>query len=387
MDVAFEKGEGVWLFDTDGRKYLDAISGIAVCGLGHCHPAITRTIQDQAARLVHTSNLYRITHQEMLGQRLCEVTGMDAAFFGNSGAEANECAIKIARLFGHSKSIEKPTIIVMDHSFHGRTLATLTATGSRKVQAGFEPLVQGFVRAPFNDLDAVRTIAQNNPNVVAVLVEPVQGEGGIYVASDEYLQGLRALCDEQDWLLMLDEIQTGNGRTGTYFAYQQMGFVPDVVTTAKGLGNGLPIGACLARGAAATAFKPGNHGSTYGGNPLCCATALAVVNTIVGENLPARAQALGERIRQSFREQLDGTDYVTDIRGKGLMIGIELKEPCAELVLLAKEQGLLINVTAEKVIRLLPALVMSDSEADQLVTLLTRLIKTWAADERAKPRR
>lgn len=387
MDVAFEKGEGVWLFDTDGNRYLDAISGIAVCGLGHCHPKITRVIQEQAARLVHTSNLYRITNQELLGKKLCEVSGMDAVFFGNSGAEANECAIKIARLYGHGKEIDKPTIIVMDHSFHGRTLATLTATGSRKVQAGFEPLVQGFVRAPYNDLDAVRTIASNNPKVVAVLVEPVQGEGGINIASEAYLQGLRTICDENGWLLMLDEIQTGNGRTGTYFAYQQMGFMPDVVTTAKGLGNGLPIGACLARGPAATTFKPGNHGSTYGGNPLCCGVALAVVDTIVSENLPARAKALGERILQGFRAQLDGAEYISEIRGKGLMIGIELKEPCAELVMLAKTQGLLINVTSDKVIRLLPALTMSDSEADQLVSTLSKLIKIWAADERTKPRR
>jgi acetylornithine aminotransferase len=387
QDVAFAKGEGVWLYDTEGKKYLDAISGIAVCGLGHCHPRITRAIQDQAARLVHTSNLYRITNQELLGKRLCEVSGMDACFFGNSGAEANECAIKIARLYGHGKEIEKPAIIVMDHSFHGRTLATLSATGSRKVQAGFEPLVTGFVRAPYNDLDAVKTIAQNNPNVVAILVEPVQGEGGIHIASDEYMKGLRAICDERGWLLMLDEIQTGNGRTGTYFAYQQMGFLPDVVTTAKGLGNGLPIGACIARGVAAQTFKPGNHGSTYGGNPLCCGVALEVVNTLVEENLPARAKALGERMVQGFRERLEGADYVTEIRGKGLMIGIELKEPCAELVMLARAQGLLINVTSDNVIRLLPALTMTDGEADQLVDQLSKLIKVWAADERSKPRK
>lgn len=387
QDVAFAKGEGVWLYDTEGKKYLDAISGIAVCGLGHCHPRITRAIQEQAARLVHTSNLYRITNQELLGKRLCEVSGMDACFFGNSGAEANECAIKIARLYGHGKEIEKPAIIVMDHSFHGRTLATLSATGSRKVQAGFEPLVTGFVRAPYNDLDAVKTIAQNNPNVVAILVEPVQGEGGIHIASDEYMKGLRAICDERGWLLMLDEIQTGNGRTGTYFAYQQMGFLPDVVTTAKGLGNGLPIGACIARGVAAQTFKPGNHGSTYGGNPLCCGVALEVVNTLVEEKLPARAKALGERMVQGFRERLEGADYVTEIRGKGLMIGIELKEPCAELVMLARAQGLLINVTSDNVIRLLPALTMTDGEADQLVDQLSKLIKVWAADERSKPRK
>lgn len=387
QDVAFTKGEGVWLYDTEGKKYLDAISGIAVCGLGHCHPRITRAIQEQAAQLVHTSNLYRIPHQEALGKRLCEISGMDGCFFGNSGAEANECAIKIARLFGHNKGIDKPAIIVMDHSFHGRTLATLSATGSRKVQAGFEPLVTGFVRAPYNDLEAVKTIAQNNPNVVAILVEPVQGEGGIHIGTDEYLQGLRTVCDEQGWLLMLDEIQTGNGRTGTYFAYQQLGFLPDVVTTAKGLGNGLPIGACIARGAAADTFKPGNHGSTYGGNPLCCGVALEVVNTITEENLPARAKALGDKLLDGFHAQLDGADYVTEIRGKGLMIGIELKEPCGELVMLARAQGLLINVTSDNVIRLLPALTMTDSEADHLVEQLCKLIKIWAADERAKPRK
>lgn len=387
QDVAFTKGEGVWLYDTEGKKYLDAISGIAVCGLGHCHPRITRAIQDQAARLVHTSNLYRIPNQEALGKRLCEISGMDGCFFGNSGAEANECAIKIARLYGHNKGIDKPTIIVMDHAFHGRTLATLSATGSRKVQAGFEPLVTGFVRAPYNDLEAVKTIAQNNPNVVAILVEPVQGEGGIHIGTDEYLQGLRTVCDEQGWLLMLDEIQTGNGRTGTYFAYQQLGFLPDVVTTAKGLGNGLPIGACIARGVAAETFKPGNHGSTYGGNPLCCGAALEVVNTIMEENLPARAKTLGNKLLDSFHAQLDGAEYVTDIRGKGLMIGIELKEPCGELVMLARAQGLLINVTSDNVIRLLPALTMTDSEADQLIEQLCKLIKIWAADERAKPRK
>lgn len=387
QDVAFTKGEGVWLYDTEGKKYLDAISGIAVCGLGHCHPRITRAIQDQVARLVHTSNLYRIPNQEALGKRLCEISGMDGCFFGNSGAEANECAIKIARLYGHNKGIDKPAIIVMDHSFHGRTLATLSATGSRKVQAGFEPLVTGFVRAPYNDLEAVKTIAQNNPNVVAILVEPVQGEGGIHIGTDDYLKGLRSVCDEQGWLLMLDEIQTGNGRTGTYFAYQQMGLLPDVVTTAKGLGNGLPIGACIARGVAADTFKPGNHGSTYGGNPLCCGVALEVVNTIVEENLPARARALGDKLLDGFRAQLDGADYITEIRGKGLMIGIELKEPCGELVMLARAQGLLINVTSDNVIRLLPALTMTDSEADQLIEQLCKLIKIWAADERAKPRK
>ncbi|MBA57368.1 MAG: aspartate aminotransferase family protein [Pseudomonadales bacterium] len=379
MSVAFDKGDGVWLYDTDGKKYLDCISGIAVCGLGHCHPRVTQTIQEQAQRLIHTSNLYRIPHQEALGARLAEVSGMEACFFGNSGAEANECAIKIARLYGHNKGVEKPAIVVADKSFHGRTLATLSATGSRKVQAGFEPLVQGFVRAPYDDLDAIRTIAENNPSVVAILVEPVQGEGGINIPGDDYLSGLRKICDDHGWLLMLDEIQTGNGRTGTYFHYQQHDLLPDVVTTAKGLGNGLPIGACLARGEAAATLKPGNHGSTYGGNPLCCATALTVVDTLLEEKLPERALKLGQRILDGFATQLEGNSIVEEIRGKGLMIGIQLAKPCAELVAQAKDNGLLINVTSDTVVRLLPALVMSDAEADQMVQAVSKLIKDFAA--------
>jgi len=380
MSITFERGDGVWLYDNEGNQYLDCISGIAVCGLGHCHPKVTQTLQEQAARLVHTSNLYRISHQEELGRRLAEITGMDACFFGNSGAEANECAIKIARLYGHNKGIEKPNIVVTDGSFHGRTLATLSATGNRKVQAGFEPLVQGFIRAPYNDLEAIRKIAENNPHVVAMLVEPVQGEGGIQIPDDQYLSGLRKICDENGWLLMLDEIQTGNGRTGSYFAYQQMGFIPDVVTTAKGLGNGLPIGACLATGEAALTLQPGNHGSTYGGNPLCCATALTVVDTIMSEQLPAKALALGQRIVDGFKDQLGGQSIVREIRGKGLLIGIELTKPCADLVGLAREQGLLINVTADKVVRLLPALVMSEDQADKMVASVSQLIKSWAAN-------
>ncbi|HAG96865.1 MAG: aspartate aminotransferase family protein [Pseudomonadales bacterium] len=379
MSVTFEKGDGVWLYDTEGKQYLDCITGIAVCGLGHCHPRVTQTIQDQAQRLVHTSNLYRIRYQEELGARLAEISNMEACFFGNSGAEANECAIKIARLYGHNKGIEKPAIVVADQSFHGRTLATLSATGNRKVQAGFEPLVQGFVRSPYNDLDAIRTIAANNTNVVAVMVEPVQGEGGINIPADDYLSGLRQICDDNGWLLILDEIQTGNGRTGTYFNYQQHGILPDVVTTAKGLGNGLPIGACLARGEAANTLKPGNHGSTYGGNPLCCATALTVVNTLVEENLPQRAAELGRRIVDNLKTQLESVAMVREVRGKGLMIGIELTQACSPLVALAKDRGLLINVTAEKVIRLLPALTMSDEESDNMVNLLSQLIKEYAA--------
>ena len=377
LPISFERGEGVWLYDKEGKKYLDALGGIAVCGLGHCHPNITTALQQQAATLLHTSNIYQIEQQQALGERLVEISGMDACFFGNSGAEANECAIKLARLYGHHKGIEKPTILVTDQSFHGRTLATLSATGNRKVQAGFEPLVQGFVRVPFNDLEAVRSIAEKNQQLVAILVEPVQGEGGINIPADNYLSELRNICDQHGLLLMLDEIQTGNGRTGSYFAYQENGILPDVVTTAKGLGNGIPIGACLAQGEAAKLFQPGNHGSTYGGNPLCCATALAVVNTIMDDNLPARAKLLGQSIVAQFKQALADVDQVEEIRGSGLMIAIEMTQPCGELVTLALENGLLINVTAEKVVRLLPPLIMTDEEAGILVSQLSQIIKQW----------
>lgn len=387
LSVAFERGEGAWLYDTDGNKYLDALSGIAVTGLGHAHPAVTHAISEQAARLMHTSNLYSIPLQDQLAERLTRIAGMDNVFFGNSGAEANEAAIKIARRYGHEKGIDLPTIIVMDNSFHGRTMATLSATGNRSAQAGFEPLVAGFVRAPYNDVEAVRTIAANNPNVVAILVEPIQGESGVAIPADDYLNQLRDICDEQDWLLMLDEVQTGNGRTGTYFAYQKNGIVPDVVTTAKGLGNGVPIGACLASGKAATVFAPGNHGSTFGGNPLACAAALAVIETINNEGLAERAQELGDRIVQGFREQLAGADYVKEVRGAGLMIAIELSEAGTELAVLSKVKGVLLNVTGGgKIVRMLPPLIMSDTEADLLVNTISKLIKIYSADDRTKPR-
>lgn len=376
----------MWLYDTDGNRYIDAITGIAVCGLGHCHPKVTQAIQAQAARLVHTSNLYRIPAQETLGQRLTAIAGMESCFFGNSGAEANECAIKLARIFGHKKGVETPTIIVMEKSFHGRTLATLTATGNRKVQAGFEPLVKGFARAPYNDIEAVRTIVKNNPSVVGVMVEPVQGEGGIHIPDSQYLPGLRALCDEFDLLLILDEIQTGNGRTGKYFAFQHTGIMPDIVTTAKGLGNGFPIGACLATGKASALFKPGNHGSTFGGNPLACTTALAVIDAIEQEHLCERAAHLGQLLVDTFKRELMGNDYVRTVRGHGLMIGIETTQPCPELPMLAKEAGLLINVTSENVIRLLPALTLTDDEALVLADAVVKIVKTWAGDERRRPR-
>jgi acetylornithine aminotransferase len=383
LPVTFAKGEGAWLWDTEGKKYLDSLAGVAVCGLGHAHPALTAAICRQAGQLVHTSNIYGIANQQVLGEKLASLSGMDRVFFSNSGAEANEAAIKLARMYGHSKGINNPAIIVMEKSFHGRTLATLTATGNRKVQAGFEPLVQGFLRVPYNDLDAIRMVGKNSPEAVAVLVEPVQGEGGINIPGNDYLQGIRALCDEHGWLMMLDEIQTGMGRTGTMFAFQQTGIVPDVMTLAKGLGNGVPIGACLARGAAAELFKPGNHGSTFGGNPLACAAGLAVIETLQKDNLMKRAELLGQRINQGFRTVLAGQPFVTDIRNQGLMIGIELDRPCGELVRMALDKGLLINVTADKVVRLLPPLILSDDEADQIVSKVSELIIAFGTTNKA----
>ncbi|BBB27215.1 acetylornithine aminotransferase [Amphritea japonica ATCC BAA-1530] len=382
LSVAFDHGEGCWLFDTDGNKYLDALSGIAVCGLGHAHPAVTTAISEQASQLIHTSNLYTIPNQELLAERLTKISGMDNVFFGNSGAEANEAAIKLARRYGHAKGIDKPATIVMEGSFHGRTMATLSATGNRSAQAGFEPLVSGFVRAPYNDVDAVKNIIANNASVVAILVEPIQGEGGVIIPADDYLNQLRELCDANDMLLMLDEVQTGNGRTGSYFAYQQNNILPDVVTTAKGLGNGVPIGACLARGKATEVLVPGTHGSTYGGNPLCCAAALAVVDTITDEKLDQRAGKLGDMIADGFRAQLGDASYVKEIRNKGLMIAIELSEAGSELAVLSKVKGVLLNVTGGgKVVRMLPPLIMSDTEAELLVNTVSRIIKVYMADE------
>lgn len=377
LPVAFTRGEGVWLWDTAGRRYLDALSGIAVCGLGHAHPRLTAAICQQAGTLIHTSNLYEIPKQEELATRLAQLSGMEQAFFCNSGAEANEAAIKVARMYGHQREVDMPAIIVMERSFHGRTLATLTATGNRKVQAGFEPLLTGFVRVPYGDINAVRQVAAHNANVVAVLVEPIQGEGGINIPATEYLQQLRALCTEQQWLLMLDEVQSGIGRTGTWFAHQHTGITPDVMTLAKGLGNGLPIGACLVKGPAVGVFKPGSHGSTFGGTPLACTAALTTLAVIEEDHLCERAAQLGERLVSRLRQDLAGLPGVQAIRGLGLMIGIELDRPCGVLVSQALAAGLLINVTAEKVIRLLPPLIMTDSEADQLVDQLVPMVRQF----------
>ncbi len=371
------KGQGCTLWDDQGNRYLDALSGIAVTGLGHNHPAVTRAICEQAETLLHTSNLFNIKPQQALADKLRDVSGMEKVFFSNSGAEANEAAIKIARKYGHEKGIHDPQIITMHNSFHGRTMATLTATGNQKVKKGFEPLLSGFIHAPYDNVDAVASIGKCNPNVVAVMVEPVQGEGGVHVPASDYLNRLRDLCDANGWLLILDEIQTGNGRNGAYFSYQLNNIYPDVVTTAKGLGNGLPIGACLARGKAATILQPGNHGSTFGGNPLVCNGALAVVNTLVNENLSQRAAELGEYFLKGFKTQLAQCDGIADIRGKGLMIGIELTQDCGDLVNAAKQQGLLINVTAGKTIRLLPPLIMTNEEADTLIETVSQLIMTF----------
>ncbi|MCB1722220.1 MAG: aspartate aminotransferase family protein [Gammaproteobacteria bacterium] len=379
LPVAFSRGEGAQLWDTEGRVYLDALSGIAVCNLGHAHPAVTAAICDQARRVVHTSNVYGIPMQEALGEALTGLAGMQRAFFCNSGAEANEAAIKLARLYGNRRGIKAPSIVVMENSFHGRTLATLTATGNRKVQAGFEPLVQGFVRVPYGDLGALRAVAESQQDVVAVLVEPIQGEGGINVPQPDFLPGLRALCDSKGWLMMLDEIQTGMGRTGRPFAYQHHDLVPDVITVAKALGNGVPIGACLATGEAAELFAPGNHGSTFGGNPLACSAALAVCETLRAERLWERADTLGAQLRGALRERLGDVGAVTAVRGQGLMIGIQLDRPCAALVSDALAAGLLINVTAESVIRLLPPLIFSEAQIAQLVDGLDKLIRAFVA--------
>ena len=383
MDVTFDHGEGALLWDTEGKQYLDALAGIAVCGLGHAHPAVTAAITGQASKLIHTSNLYRIENQQRLADELCRLSGLDSVFFSNSGAEANEAAIKIARMYGNARGVSSPGIIVMENSFHGRTLATLSATGNRKIQAGFEPLVQGFVRAPFNNIEAIENIAGNSSNIVAVMVEPIQGEGGVNMPDEDYLSRLRSICDEQDWLLILDEIQTGMGRTGKWFAYQHNNILPDIMTLAKSLGNGVPIGACLARHKAADVMKPGSHGSTFGGNPLACAAGLAVVNAIEAESLVERAARLGELFKNKLEETLADVDGVAEIRGQGLMIGIQLEKPCKQLMAEALQHGLLISVQAEHVIRLLPPLIITEQQLDEVAAILGSIVIPFLQQEAA----
>jgi acetylornithine aminotransferase len=377
--VTFTRGDGVWLWDDKGEKYLDALAGVAVNGLGHAHPKLVKAISEQAAKLIHVSNIYHIAEQVALADKLCQVSGMDKVFFCNSGCEANEASIKLARLYGHNKGIENPEIIVMDQSFHGRTMATLSATGNYKIQAGFEPLVSGFIRVPYDDIEAIKHVAFHNSNVVAILVEPVQGEGGINIPKDAsaYLETLRQICDAHGWLLMLDEVQTGIGRTGTWFAFQHTAIKPDVMSLAKGLGSGVPIGACVAHGKAAEVFTYGKHGSTFGGNPLACAAGLATLNAIEEEGLCENAEKIGNLIRAGFEAEFKNTKGVITVRNAGLMIGIELDRPCANLVKMALDAKLLINVTANNVVRLLPPLVMNEDEAKELVQRLAMLIKTF----------
>ena len=377
LPITFDRGEGAWLFDEKNNRYLDALSGIAVCNLGHAHPAIQHAICEQSKKLIHTSNLYGIPGQELLADKLTEKSGMDNVFFCNSGAEANEAAIKLARMYGHEKGIENPAIIVMEKSFHGRTLATLSATGNSKVQYGFTPLVEGFVRVPYNNIKAVEIALAQNKNIVAILVEPIQGEGGINIPAPIYINDLRKLCDQFDLLLMLDEIQTGIGRTGKFLAFQHNDIIPDVCTLAKALGNGVPIGACLARGKAAELLTSGSHGSTFGGNPLACSAALAVLATLDEQNLIKSAAQKGELIRLGLGEHLKTNNHVVDIRNKGLMIGIELDSPCAELIKLALQQHLLINVTNETTIRLLPPLIIDDQQIELLVETLSGIINNY----------
>jgi acetylornithine aminotransferase len=379
LNVAFTHGEGMWLHTTDGRKILDALAGIAVSGLGHAHPKLTKAIAEQAGRLIHTSNLVNIPEQAALADKLCALAAMDNVFFGNSGAEANECAIKIARLYGHQRGITNPQIIVMERAWHGRTLATLAATGSRKAQAGFEPLVTGFIRVPYNDLDAIKAIAAHNHDVVAVLSEVLQGEGGIVAARVDYLRELRAFCTEKDWLLMIDEVQSGIGRTGKWFAHQWAGIVPDVMPLAKGLGSGVPIGACLAHGKAAAVFKPGNHGTTFGGGPLVSVAALRTLQIMEEEGLLANATAMGSVLADGLKAALAGVAGVVEVRGQGLMLGLELNRPCSEIVEMALEDGLLTNVTQDCVIRILPPLIINEAEAREMVKRLSAVVKRFLA--------
>ena len=379
LPVAFDQGAGAWLTDQEGQQYLDALSGIAVCGLGHAHPDVAQAIADQAGKLLHTSNLYHIPLQEELAARLTSLAGMDKVFFANSGAEANEAAIKIARLYGHKKGIDHPVIITATGSFHGRTMATLSATGNPKIQKGFAPLVEKFIHVPFNDLEALNSVIDEN--VVAVMLEPIQGEGGIIIPDEGYLKGVREICDQNNCLLILDEIQTGMCRTGEWFAFQHENITPDVMTLAKALGNGMPIGACLAKGAAAELIQPGSHGSTFGGNPLASRAGLAVIDVLSREKLHENAAKLGAQMLESLKQGFSEIKGVVSVRGKGLMLGIELDKDCAQLVNMALEEHLLINVTSDNVIRLLPPLIIDEDMAQQIVEKVIRIVKAFLKQE------
>jgi len=374
LPIAFDHGDGIWLWDTEGKQYLDGLSGIAVTSLGHAHPAVTNAICQQAKKLIHTSNTFQIPLQEDLARELTRVAGMEQAFFCNSGAEAVETAIKLSRMYARKKNIEHPQIIVMDRGFHGRSMGTLTASNER-IRSGYEPLLPGFLRVPFNDIAAINAAAeQHGKDIVAVLVEPIQGESGIGVPDENYLAAIRAICDKHDWLMMLDEVQTGMGRTGKWFAYQHANITPDVVTIAKALANGLPIGACLARGKACNLFPAGKHGSTFGGNPLACATALAVIRTMETDKLIQNAAETGSYLLHSLRETLSKQKAVVEVRGKGLMIGVELDRPCRDMMHTGAKHGLLFNITADKVVRLLPPLIITRADADEIVKRLAATI-------------
>lgn len=385
LPITIERGEGVWLYDTQGKQYLDAFAGIAVCNLGHCHPHVVRAITHQAATLMHTSNILTIANQETLATRLTKLADMDQAFFCNSGAEANECAIKLARLYGTQRGIKNPLIIVMENAFHGRTLATIAAGGSRRAQAGFEPLMPGFLRVPFDDIESLEKIAHDHPEVVAILLEPIQGEGGVRLPDLNYLPRVRQLCNEKQWLMMVDEVQTGMGRTGSFLAYQQYNVLPDVVALAKSLGNGFPIGACLARGPAKNVFHVGNHGSTFGGNPLACASALAVLDVLEQEPLIENANIVGDYLLTQLRKELIGIPQIIAFRGKGLFIGIEMDAPCRALLAVCAQHGLFISVTAEKVIRLAPPLILTQAQADLIVERLRLGILEYLANIAPSP--
>jgi acetylornithine aminotransferase len=377
LSVEFDKGIGSWLIDMHGERYLDALSGIAVCGLGHSHPSISKVIAEQSANLIHTSNIYRIPLQEKLAEKLAGHSGMDNVFFCNSGAEANEAAIKLARLHAHKQKITNPVILVMHNSFHGRTMATISATGSPKAHQGFEPLLSGFKHIAFNDIEALKSSVNTIENIVAIMVEPIQGEGGIVIPNKNYLKTIRSICDKNNLLMIVDEVQTGMCRTGKWFAFQHEKILPDIMTIAKALGNGVPIGACLARGKSAKFFQAGSHGSTFGGNPLASSVALEVINILETKKIDKHAAELGSYFLENFRKSLEGVQGIIDIRGKGLMMAIELEKNCPDLVEKALNNKLLINVTSENVIRLLPPLIMTKLEADQVVSILTDTLKKY----------
>ena len=383
LPIALTHGRGCWVWDAEGRRYLDGLGGIAVNTLGHGHPKLVAALQDQVARMIHSSNYYEVPLQEQLAAKLCEISGLAGAFFCNSGLEANEAAIKIARKFGHDKGIDRPEIVVYEKAFHGRSIATLSATGNPKVQKGFEPLVEGFVRVPLNDLAAVQEVARTNPNVVAVFLEVIQGEGGVNPTRAEVLRQLRALCDERGWLLMLDEVQCGLGRTGKWFAHQWAGIRPDVMPLAKGLGSGVPIGAVVVGPKALHVLGPGNHGTTFGGNPLAMRAGVETLRIVEEDGLLANAAAVGEVLMGALKSGLAGEKGVVEFRGQGLMIGIELDRPCGVLVQRAADAGLMISVTAERVVRLLPPLVLSADEARQIASLLVPLVRRFLAEPAA----